>query len=118
MASACHHGDKRVRRAPESKFGALTVLREDCATVHHEIAMFAGNDVRRAYLSDTKVLETAMAQRLRKPGSGSDNHRRFPPEAEGDFDVVSEREIAEWRAKLEERFAIGKGKLKAIEEPV
>lgn len=65
-----------------------------------------------------KVLETTMAQRLRKPGSGFDNRHHFPPEVEGDFDVVSEREVAEWRAKLNERFGIGSGKLKVIEEPV
>jgi hypothetical protein len=58
-----------------------------------------------------------MAQTLRKPVSGHESHRRFSPEAEGDFDVVSEREIAEWRAKLNERFGIGKGKLELIEEP-
>ena len=85
--------------------------------MHHKIAIVSGNSVGRAYLSNMKVLETTMAQRLRKPGSGFDNHRRFPPEAEVDFDVVSEREIAEWREKLNKRFDIGAGKLEAIEEP-
>ncbi len=58
-----------------------------------------------------------MPQRMRKAVSGSENHRQFSPEAEGDFDVVSEREIAEWRAKLAKRFDIGDGNLEVIEEP-
>ncbi len=40
-----------------------------------------------------------------------------PLEADGDFDVVSEREIADWREKLNKRFGIGTGRLEAIEEP-
>ena len=63
------------------------------------------------------TLEATMAHELRKSASGRENHRRFPPEAEGDFDIVSEREVAEWREKLNERYGIGKGRLKVVEEP-
>ncbi len=45
------------------------------------------------------------------------SNANHPPEADGDFDVVSEREIAEWREKLNKRFGIGTGRLEAIEEP-
>ena len=43
--------------------------------------------------------------------------RQFPPEAEADFDVVPEAEIAVWRERLNERYDIGKGKLRPVEEP-
>ncbi len=42
---------------------------------------------------------------------------KHPLEEDGDFDVVSEREIADWREKLNKRFGIGTGRLEAIEEP-
>lgn len=54
-----------------------------------------------------------MAQKLMK----TQEYNAFPPEAEGDFDVVEQGKIAEWREKLNERFGIGQGKLEAIEEP-
>lgn len=55
-----------------------------------------------------------MAQKLRKP----DNEQvKFPPEADADFEIVSDQDIASWRADLEKRYGIGKGKLVVIEEP-
>ncbi len=60
-------------------------------------------------------LEKNMAQKLGKRDFGP--VKRFPPEAEGQFDVVPEREIAELRDKLNARFGIGKGKLKVIDDP-
>lgn len=56
-----------------------------------------------------------MAQKLGKRGTAP--ARRFPPEADGHFDIVPEAEIAEWREKLNARFGIGKGKLKVIDDP-
>ena len=41
----------------------------------------------------------------------------FPPEAYDDFSDVSDRDIADWRAKLSERFGIGNGRIVATEEP-
>lgn len=41
----------------------------------------------------------------------------FPPEADGQFDVVPDEKIATWREKLAERFGIGSGRLTPIEEP-
>ena len=43
--------------------------------------------------------------------------RQFPPEADGDFDVVPEVEIAAWRERLNEQYDIGKGKLRHVEDP-
>lgn len=55
-----------------------------------------------------------MANRAKQPtinGRGA----QFPPEADGEFDVVSQEEIDSWREKLNERFGIGKGKLKSLD---
>lgn len=41
---------------------------------------------------------------------------QFPPEADGDFDVVPSAEIAEWQEKLNKRFGIGSGKLRTLED--
>jgi len=40
---------------------------------------------------------------------------QFPPEADGDFDVVSQADMDTWREKLNERFGIGQGKLKLLD---
>lgn len=85
---------------------------------HHKNARVMANHMMAPNMSDVEVLEAPMGHRLRKLVSGDEDRRRFPPEADGDFGVVSEREIEEWRAKLNERYGIGKGKLQAIEEPV
>lgn len=61
------------------------------------------------------VTEITMAQKVGKARSGQKT--AFPPEANGEFEIVSEAKIAEWREKLNERFSIGKGKLKVISEP-
>lgn len=55
-----------------------------------------------------------MAQRVKQPAMNG-RGEQFPPEADGEFDVVSEAEIAEWRAKLNDRFGIGKGKLRPLD---
>ena len=39
----------------------------------------------------------------------------FPPEADGEFDVVSQEEISTWREKLNARFEIGQGKLRPLD---
>lgn len=39
----------------------------------------------------------------------------FPPEASCEFDVVPVEEIDEWREKLNERFGIGRGKLRSLD---
>ena len=41
---------------------------------------------------------------------------QFPPEADGDFDMVSESKIADWQKKLNARFGIGQGNLKVVED--
>ncbi len=41
---------------------------------------------------------------------------QFPPEADGDFNVVSEKKIAVWQKKLNDRFGIGSGKLEIVED--
>ncbi len=50
----------------------------------------------------------------------SDNTKElwFPPEADGDFDVVEASKIAEWREKLADKFGIGSGKMTPIDDPV
>lgn len=56
-----------------------------------------------------------MAQRARLP-----EHRTkpvdFPPEADADFDLVREADVAAWRAKLNQRFGIGSGRLVVVDE--
>ena len=49
-----------------------------------------------------------MADRA-KQTNASGRGAQFPPEADGDFDVVSQAEIDTWREKLNERFGIGQG---------
>ena len=61
------------------------------------------------------VTEISMAQKIGKARSGQKT--AFPPEADGEFEIVKEAKIAEWRVKLNERFSIGEGKLKVISEP-
>ncbi len=56
-----------------------------------------------------------MAQKLRKAGGRHLN--RFPPEADGEFDVVPQEQIVEWRQKLNEEFGLGRGRLTVVEEP-
>lgn len=62
-----------------------------------------------------QYLGKTMAQKLSKTGFGP--AKRFPPEADGNFDVVPEAEIAELREKLNARYGIGKGKLKVVDDP-
>ena len=47
------------------------------------------------------------------------DHRldRFPPEAEGQFDVVPESDIDELNRLMAEKYGIGQGRLEVIEEP-
>lgn len=54
-----------------------------------------------------------MAQRAKQPTY--DRSEQFPPEADGDFDVVSQDEIAAWREKLNARFGIGQDKLRPLD---
>ncbi len=56
-----------------------------------------------------------MAQKMQKPDSVRKN--TFPPEADGEFDTVPTKKIAEWREKLNARFGIGQGNLTVISEP-
>lgn len=56
-----------------------------------------------------------MAQRAKKPVHGS-KYVQWPPEADADFEVVNEADIASWREKLNERFGIGSGKLVVVED--
>ena len=44
--------------------------------------------------------------------------QQFPREADAEFGVVPDAEIAEWREKLSRRFGIGQGKLRVIDDPV
>lgn len=47
------------------------------------------------------------------------DHRldRFPPEANGQFDVVPESEIDDLNRLMAEKYGIGEGRLEVIEEP-
>jgi hypothetical protein len=56
-----------------------------------------------------------MAQKRSKAVAGP--AKRFPPEADGQFEVVPEAEIAAWREKLNARYGIGTGKLKVVDDP-
>lgn len=69
-----------------------------------------------AHICSWMQLELDMAQKLRKPDNGG--ARTFPPEADGEFPIVPEKDIASWREALEERYRLGQGRLKVIEEPV
>jgi len=51
-----------------------------------------------------------MAQRF-KNSTANGKGKHFPPEADGDFDVVPQDQIDALRAKLSQRFGIGQGKL-------
>lgn len=55
-----------------------------------------------------------MAHRAKQP-TMSVRGAQFPPEADGDFDVVSQESIDAWRLKLNERFGIGQGKLRSLD---
>lgn len=59
-------------------------------------------------------MEKTMAQRLKQSGVNGAG-KTFPPEADGDFDVVKTSDIAVWREKLNERFGIGKGRLEPLD---
>jgi len=56
-----------------------------------------------------------MAQRAMHP-TNNGGGMQFPPEADGDFDVVPQAEISAWREKLNERFGIGKGEYKSLDD--
>lgn len=62
-----------------------------------------------------EALEATMPKKLSTPNNGK--VKQFPPEANGDFDVVSTETIAVWREKLSKKFGIGTGKLEVLEEP-
>ena len=46
----------------------------------------------------------------------SDREVHLPPEADGSFDVVPVADIDAWREKLSERFGIGKGDFKSLDD--
>lgn len=56
-----------------------------------------------------------MAQKVRNFPVEHEN--RFPAEADGEFEIVKQQEISDWREKLAERFCIGQGRLIVIEDP-
>ncbi|WP_138069851.1 hypothetical protein [Sulfitobacter sp. EhC04] len=58
-----------------------------------------------------------MAYRAKQPAPNG-SKVQFPPEACGDFDVVAVEKIEAWRNKLNERFGIGQGKLRVVQEVV
>jgi hypothetical protein len=59
-------------------------------------------------------MERMMAQRLKQPTTTSVG-KAFPPEADGEFDVVKTSDIAAWREKLNKRFGIGDGRMKSLD---
>jgi hypothetical protein len=80
---------------------------------HNTASVVVYSSTVATYQEESK--EKFMAQKLRyvqMPVAAE-----FPPEAYDDFSDVSDKDIADWRAKLSERFGIGKGRLVAIEEP-
>jgi hypothetical protein len=60
-------------------------------------------------------VEIIMASRAKQPAPNG-GQVQFPPEADGDFDVVSLEEIAALRKDLNQRFGIGQGRLKVVQE--
>jgi len=56
-----------------------------------------------------------MAQRLSKARPA--NEQTFAPEADGVFEVVDERQIAEMREKLSAEYGIGQGRLVPLDDP-
>jgi hypothetical protein len=56
-----------------------------------------------------------MAQRAMQPAVNG-NGVQFPPEADGVFEVVPVADIAAWRVKLNERFGLGKGDYKSLDD--
>jgi hypothetical protein len=42
---------------------------------------------------------------------------QFPPEADGEFDVVAQEELDVWREKLNARFSIGQGQFRSLDVP-
>lgn len=57
-----------------------------------------------------------MANRAKQPAPNA-ARVQFPPEADGDFGLVTETQVKSWQEKLNARFGIGTGKLVAVEEP-
>ncbi len=57
-----------------------------------------------------------MANRAKQPAPNA-AMVQFPPEADGDFGLVTEDQVQAWQQKLNKRFGIGAGKLVAVEEP-
>jgi peptidoglycan hydrolase-like protein with peptidoglycan-binding domain len=57
-----------------------------------------------------------MANRAKQPAPNA-AMVQFPPEADGDFGLVTETQVVSWQKKLNERFGIGSGKLVEVEEP-
>lgn len=60
-------------------------------------------------------VEIMMANRA-KQHAPSGSRLQFPPEADSDFDTVPVEQIEAWQEKLNERFGLGQGSLKVIEE--
>lgn len=59
-------------------------------------------------------MERTMAQRVKQPNNNSVANT-FPPEADGDFDIVNPVDIAAWREKLNKRFGLGEGRLESLD---
>lgn len=57
-----------------------------------------------------------MAYRAKQPAPNA-AMVQFPPEADGDFGLVTDAQVDSWQKKLNDRFGIGAGKLVAVEEP-
>lgn len=56
-----------------------------------------------------------MAQRAMQPAANG-NGVQFPPEADGVFEVVPVAEISAWREKLNDRFGLGKGEYRSLDD--
>lgn len=60
-----------------------------------------------------RSINTTMSQRLNKTRSAME--KEFAPEANGPFEEVSERQIAEMRDKLEAEYGVGKGRIRSLD---
>lgn len=59
-------------------------------------------------------VERMMANRAKQPVRNGANVQ-FPPEADTDFDLVPEEQIAAWNDKLKKRYGIGSGRLVVLD---
>lgn len=55
-----------------------------------------------------------MAQRVKQPTMNG-RSEQFPPEADDEFEMVSQKEIDAWREKLNARFGIGQGQFRSLD---